>query len=409
MANRAVQAPGLAAALDEVLTAESGSWLDSSVQSAAGFCNRVLWPLLHGFPTRVRCHDHDWHAYVAANVLQARRVIELAALDATIWVHDYPLLLVARELRLLGHRGRIGLFLHTPFPTVELLDNVPWAGELIDAMAEFDLLGFQTQQFATSFVTAARLRRKRLPDIDVFPATIDAPAPRGAAGEVREVAGLRGALGEQKLLLAVDPLDYAKGIPERLAAYERLLDRYPEWQRRVSLLQIASPAWPEIGDNAELRERVEGMIGRINGRFGDTDWVPVHYLYRAFEPHVIAQLHRLADVAVVTPLRDGMNLVAKEFVAAQDATRPGVLVLSQYAGAAETLAGALITNPFHPEGMAADLDHALRMPPGERLQRHRVLASALAREGDARTWARSFLDRLAAPPLSAVATARSVS
>jgi trehalose 6-phosphate synthase len=193
----------------------------------------------------------------------------------------------------------------------------------------------------------------------------------------------------------VDRLDYSKGIPERLDAYERMLERFPEWRRRVAFLQISVPSRAEIPDYAELRQRVEQLVGRINGRFGDTDWVPVRYLYRSYDQSVLAQLYRLADVALVTPLRDGMNLVAKEFVAAQEPARPGVLVLSQYAGAAETLASALITNPFHPEGLAADIDHALRMPPTERLHRHRSLLAALDREGDAKTWANRFLDRLA--------------
>jgi trehalose 6-phosphate synthase len=213
--------------------------------------------------------------------------------------------------------------------------------------------------------------------------------------ELREVAGLREALGSRRLLLGVDRLDYSKGIPERLAAYERLLERHPEWCRRISFLQISVPTRAEIPDYAELRERVEGMVGRINGRFGDTDWVPVRYLYRSYDQHVLAQLFRLADVALVTPLRDGMNLVAKEFVAAQAPERPGVLVLSQYAGAADTLGGALITNPFHTEGLAADIEHALRMPLAERIQRHRILTTSLAAEGDARMWAQRFLDRLA--------------
>jgi trehalose-6-phosphate synthase len=229
----------------------------------------------------------------------------------------------------------------------------------------------------------------------VFPATIDPRPFRENVDDVPDVAGLRIALGERRLILGVDRLDYSKGIPERLEAYERLLDHCPEWRRRVSFLQISVPTRAEIPDYAELRERVEGLVGRINGRFGDTDWVPVRYLYRSYDHRVLAQLYRLADVALVTPLRDGMNLVAKEFVAAQDPDRPGVLVLSQYAGAADTLSSALLTNPFHPEGLAADIDLALRMPQSERVQRQRMLLTALEREGDAKAWAQSFLDRLA--------------
>lgn len=426
---------GLVSALEPALRDERGIWLgwsgherrhDSRVvidaseqlvrarfdmrasvheQFYLGFCNRVLWPLLHGFGERVRYGAGDWDAYVAANERYARHAFDLTQRSAAIWVHDYHLLLTARLLRALGHEGPIGLFLHVPFPAPPLFERIPWGRELIDSMCEFSLVGFQTQQFATNFLaaaSAARTRRTTMPGVGVFPATID-PAPfRTRAPEAADVAGLRGALGDRKLLLGVDRLDYSKGIPERLLGYERLLDRYPEWRRRISLLQISVPTRAEIPDYAALRERVEGMVGRINGRFGDTDWVPVRYLYRSYDQHVLAQLYRLADVAVVTPLQDGMNLVAKEFVAAQDPDRPGVLVLSQYAGAANTLASAILTNPFHADGVAADIDLALRMPAAERLQRHRLLLAALEKEGDARAWATRFLDRLAPRRLHSV-------
>jgi alpha,alpha-trehalose-phosphate synthase [UDP-forming]/trehalose-phosphatase len=362
----------------------------------AGFCNRVLWPLFHGFPSRVRANDGDWDAYVAANERFARHAFELAHRHAAIWIHDYHLLLVGRALRRLGHRGPIGLFLHIPFPSRETLATLPWAEELVSAMAELDLVGFQTKSDAEAFRSAALdwMPARLLPETGVFPASID-PVPFRAVGEeARDVAGLRKALGNRRLIIGVDRLDYSKGIPQRLVAYERLLDNYPEWRRQVSFLQISVPSRAEIPDYAELREQVEGMVGRINGRFGDTDWVPVRYLYRSYDHHVLAQLYRLADIALVTPLRDGMNLVAKEFVAAQCPDHPGVLVLSRFAGAAESLTSALLTNPLHPEGLAADLDKALRMPPGERLERHRGLLAALERDGDAKTWARRFLDQL---------------
>jgi trehalose-6-phosphate synthase len=356
----------------------------------------VLWPLFHSAPSRVQCNDGDWASYVAANERFARHALELAQRHAPIWVHDYHLLLVGRSLQQLGHRGPIGLFLHIPFPSLETLETLPWARELVDGMLHFDLLGFQTEADATSFRAAARALRgdKRVPEIGVFPATIDPERFRSPGEDARDVAGLRSALGERRLILGVDRLDYSKGIPQRLDAYERLLDHYPEWLRRVSFLQISVPSRAEIPDYAELREQVERMVGRINGRFGDTDWVPVRYLYRSYDHHVLAQLYRLADIGLVTPLRDGMNLVAKEFLAAQPPDHPGVLVLSRFAGAAESLASAVITNPLHPEGLAADLDLALRMPVEERIRRHRMLLATLEREGDAKMWARRFLQRL---------------
>jgi trehalose 6-phosphate synthase len=421
-------APAFVSALEPALRDERGVWLGWSGQERShvpkvqidmatepararfdlpqavreqfydGFCNRVLWPLMHGFPNRVRCTDGDFEAYVRANERYARHAIEISQRDATIWVHDFHLLLAARALRALGHEGRIGLFLHVPFPSREVWQSIPWGDELVDAMLDFDLVGFQTQQYATSFLACAhgaKSERKRTVEVGVFPATIDPHEFREPAEESREVMGLRDSLLGKRLVLGVDRLDYAKGIPERLDAYERMLERYPHWQRRVSFLQISVPTRAEIPDYAELRERVEGLVGRINGRFGDTDWVPVRYLYRSYDHSVLAQLYRLADVALVTPLRDGMNLVAKEFIAAQNPETPGVLVLSQYTGAAETLTAALLANPFHPEGLAADIEHALAMPIAERKHRHRMLLGALEREGDAKLWAQRFLARLA--------------
>lgn len=423
---------GLVSALEPALRDERGVWLgwsgqerahvpkvivDASEEPArarfdlpknvreqfyAGFCNRVLWPVLHGFPNRVRYSEGDFEAYVRANERYARHALELAQRDSTIWVHDYHLLLAARALRAQGHEGRIGLFLHTPFPSREVWQTLPWGDEIADAMLDFDLVGFQTQQYATSFLACAhgaRSERSRTVEVGVFPATIDPQVFRAQHEPSREVTGLRDALLGKRLILGVDRLDYSKGIPERLDAYERMLERYPHWQRRVSFLQVSVPTRAEIPDYAELRERVEGMVGRINGKFGDTDWVPVRYLYRSYEPAILAQLYRLADVALVTPLRDGMNLVAKEFITAQDPESPGVLVLSQYAGAADTLTAALLTNPFHPEGLAADIEHALAMPQAERRHRHRMLLGALEREGDAKMWAQRFLARLASRSL----------
>jgi len=244
-------------------------------------------------------------------------------------------------------------------------------------------------------------------NVGVFPATIcpepfrapaDDPGSDQAddpGGEAPEIAGLRQILGDRRLILSVDRLDYTKGIPERLAAYEQMLDQFPAWRRRVTFLQIAVPSRTDIWDYDELRRTVEGLVGRINGRFGDIDWVPVRYLSRAYERDLLARLYRLADVALVTPLRDGMNLVAKEFVLAQDPARPGVLVLSPYAGAADTLTSALFANPFDPAGFARAIDRALREPLAERIERSRKLVASLEREGDARSWARAFLDRLA--------------
>jgi alpha,alpha-trehalose-phosphate synthase [UDP-forming]/trehalose-phosphatase len=429
VAGRHRQVGGLVSALQPALENADGVWLGwSGIESEAppvltvddevrpvrasidlppnwrkhyynGFCNRALWPLLHGFPSRVQCRDEDWQAYRNVNDELAKHAADLVASDGVVWVHDYHLLLVARAMRLRGYSGPIGLFIHVPFPGPDVFDNLPWADDILAAMQEFDLIGFHTEQWADNFraclrVRGARVDRLRTPTIAVLPIGIDAAAFRPTGDELAsDVAGLRDALGHRRLVLGVDRLDYSKGIPERLRGFESLLERYPEWRSKVTFVQVSVPSREEVPEYGELRTQVEKLVGRINGRFGEADWVPVRYLYRSYDHHVLAQLYRLADVALVTPLRDGLNLVAKEFVAAQDQNAPGVLVLSRFAGAAAELKSAVLTNPFHAEGLAADLDAALRMPLDERQHRHAQLAAAVA-ETSAERWASEFLGQL---------------
>jgi alpha,alpha-trehalose-phosphate synthase [UDP-forming]/trehalose-phosphatase len=367
-----------------------------------GFCNRALWPLFHGLPGRVRYSDQDWLAYVAANAEFARHAFDLVVPDGTVWMHDYHLLLAGQALRARGFRGPVGLFLHIPFPQSDLFDTLPWADEILKAMLDFDLVGFHTEQWADNFRACVQARgHTSLPEIGVLPIGVDPLSFQLEAGEIdRDIAGLSASLGERKLLLGVDRLDYAKGIPERLLAFERLLELSPAWRGKVTFVQVSVPSRAEVPEYAELRQRVEKLVGRINGRFGEADWVPVRYLYRSYDHRVLAQLYRLADVALVTPLRDGLNLVAKEFVVAQDITDPGVLVLSRFAGAAAELRDAVITNPFHADGLAGDIDRALRMEPVERQRRHASLLAALVNKTPQR-WASAFIDRLVSTKLAA--------
>lgn len=368
-----------------------------------GFCNRALWPLLHCIPSRVRYADEAWRAYVEANEAYARLAMELVGNRATVWAHDYHLLLLARKLRKAGHVGKLGLFLHVPFPPRDVFETLPWARNILGALADFDLVGVQTWRAAVNlrdcFDGLGLKRPDRSLDVRVFPIGIepDGFAAAAATTDAADVAALRKSVGERKLLLGVDRLDYSKGIPERLEAFARLLELYPQWRGQVVFVQVSVPTRSDVPEYAELRQRVENLVGRINGNYGEADWVPVRYLYRSYAPVVLAQLYRAADVALVTPLRDGMNLVAKEFVAAQDADDPGVLMLSRFAGAAEEMTAALLTNPYHCDGMAVDLDQALRMEPAERQARHRELA-ALVWRGTVDVWARDFLDALAAAP-----------
>jgi trehalose 6-phosphate synthase len=372
----------------------------------SGFCNQSLWPLLHCFPGRVRYVDEEWVAYVAANEAYARLAAQIAAPTGTVWIHDFHLMLTGSALRHLGHQGPLGFFLHVPFPPRDVWETLPWSDEVIEAMLSFDLIGFHTARWAENFLSAASrhcvtsggrtlMRRGRKARVGVFPMGVEtaAFAPDDGSAIPADVEGLRAVLGDRKLLLGVDRLDYSKGIPERLEAFRRLLEVHPEWRSKVSFVQISVPSRADVPEYALLRRRVEELVGRINGEFGEADWLPVRYLYRSYEPASLAHLYRLADVAVVTPLRDGMNLVAKEFVAAQLPSNPGVLVLSKFAGAAEELQSAILTNPFHTDGMAADLDRALRLGPQERRRRHAEMSAAMSGTGAA-AWADAFLDQL---------------
>lgn len=373
-----------------------------------GFSNRTLWPLFHGFLSKVQVCDKTWATYSRVNEAFAAMVVDLAPPDATVWVHDYHLMLLGRALRARGHRGPIGHFLHIPFPSGDLLRLLPWAGEILESALEYDLLGFQTYRDLENFRHAAgslpstrvaddaveyRNRRSRLGrfPIGIVPEQYE-PVDADSSVEIRS---LLEAIAPSKLILGVDRLDYSKGIVERLKAFGRLLELRPDLCGRVSLVQVSVPSRADIPDYAEQRSLVESVVGRVNGEFGDGRWVPVRYLYRSYQRQQLAQLYRAADVGYVTPLRDGMNLVAKEYVAAQDAAKPGILVLSRFAGAAEELQDAILTNPYHEEGMARDLARALDMPLAERLERHQKLRAVVERS-TAVTWAEQFLETLEA-------------
>ena len=369
----------------------------------AGFCNRSLWPLLHGF-MRVHYADDEWHCYGDANRAYARMLGELGGSNADIWVQDFHLMLVGRDLRKGGHHGRIGFYLHVPFPPLDVLETLPWATEIVAGLLDYDKIGFQTQRWADNFITSARgllgsdAESRAKTRVRVIPVGIDpdrfADAAQSHSSPNESISlGLEQMLGGRKLILGVDRLDYSKGIPERLEAYARLLENFPEWRNQVSFVQVSVPTRSDVPEYGELRSRVELLVGRINGNYGEADWVPVRYLYRSYDQDTLARLYRQAAVGLVTPLRDGMNLVAKEFVAAQLPDDPGVLLLSRFAGAAEHLTLALLTNPYHPDGLAADLDAALRMPRDERIARHSALRSIVWRD-TAGAWAARFLDEL---------------
>jgi alpha,alpha-trehalose-phosphate synthase [UDP-forming]/trehalose-phosphatase len=371
-----------------------------------GLCNSALWPLFHSFPGRLRISHQDWSSYERANEAFASVAMKLVSADATIWAHDYHLLLVARYLHQAGHRGPIGLFLHIPFPGPDIFFLLPWAQEILSAMLELDLVGFHTAGSVENFLRCMAT----LPDTTVEGNTVVRGARRVRAGAFPlgiipgdfqesdaaasdEIAGLIASLGPTRMVLGVDRLDYTKGIPERIVAFGCLLERFPEWRRKACLVQVSVPSRADVPEYAEQRSRVENTVGRVNGEYGEADWVPIRYLYRSYGRTELSQLYRAADVGYVTPLRDGMNLVAKEYVAAQDPEKPGVLLLSRFAGAAAELRDAVLTNPWDSEGTAMDLDRALKMPADERRRRHASLFEVISAT-TAITWAEDFLRAL---------------
>ncbi len=374
-----------------------------------GYANRILWPLLHYRVDLAEFDEAAFETYAEVNRRFARMLAPLLRPDDLVWVHDYHLMLLASELRLAGWRGVAGFFLHVPFPPPEMFATLPQHAELGNGLAAFDLVGFQTERdaenfrnYLVEFVGAVShgdgflSHRRRSLRVAAFPVGIDhddfaALSDSGAARKA--AAGLREAFGDRTLVLGADRLDYTKGLPHRLRGFERLLRENPDLHRRVSLMQIASPSRSELPAYRAVASEVDRISGRINGAYGDLDWTPVQNLSRFYPREVIGGFCRFAKVGLVTSLHDGMNLVAKEYVAAQDPADPGVLVLSRFAGAAEQLAAALIVNPHDPDDVATAIGRAIEMPLAERRRRWESL-DACVRHEDAAWWQRSFIGAL---------------
>jgi trehalose 6-phosphate synthase len=351
-----------------------------------GFANGTLWPTLHYQIGHAHFSWDEFAGYRRVNTLFAQALAKLLRPDDLIWAHDYHLLCLAEALRELGARNRIGLFLHTPFPAPAVFMTNPAHAELIRAMCHFDLLGFQTNDDRTAFTDY--LQRYTGDGVGcavktgVYPIGVhvdevrrDAEAP----AHQRYAARLHESLLGRPLILSVDRLDYSKGLRQRFSAFERFLEQFPQHQGKVVFMQIAPPSRGDIETYREIRRELEAEAGRINGRFTEVDWMPLRYLNRGFARSALMPLYAEAQVGLVTPLRDGMNLVAKEYVAAQDPGNPGVLVLSQFAGAARELDAALIVNPYDDAGVAAALDRGLAMRREERCERHGAMLAVMRR------------------------------
>lgn len=372
-----------------------------------GFSNGVLWPLFHYLLDQVPLHVRDWDAYVEVNERFADIVAQHYQPGDLIWVHDYQLFLLPDLLRQRLPDARIGFFLHIPFPSEELFRTLPERDRLLQGLLGADLVGFHTPAYLRHFAASltqlgltVEIDRVQLTDrevrLGVFPMGIDAASFSVLAEDPAvqaEAKALRGD-GSVRLLVGVDRLDYTKGIPRRLLSYERMLQTHPDLRERVRLVQVAVPSRTGVEAYQEFRGLVDGLVGRINGDFGTPRWVPVHYIYRSLSERELVALYRAADVMLVTPLRDGMNLVAKEFIASRT-DGDGVLVLSEFAGASWELPEAVQVNPYDVDGMAESCYRALMMGTEERRTRLAPLR-ARVEAYDVHHWAAAFLEQLEA-------------
>jgi len=372
-----------------------------------GFSNRVLWPLFHYQVDRVPVDASGWEAYRQANQRFANAVADAYRPGDAIWVHDYQLMLVPEMVRRLVPDARIGFFLHVPFPSSEVFRILPWRREILDGLLAADLVGFHTFAYLRHFLTSllhvqgieAEVDRIRVGDrtvkAGVFPMGIDAGAFDGLARDPEvqaEVAAIREHAGDRRILLGVDRLDYTKGIPRRLSAIERLLADDPHLRDTVRYIQVAVPSRERVEAYESFRRQVEEAVGRINGACATLRSTPIHYMHRSVSRKQLVALYCAADVMLVTPLRDGMNLVAKEFVASR-ADGDGVLVLSEFAGAAAELGEAVVVNPYDVEAVADAIRASLDMDPAERRARMHNLRRRVMKH-DVHQWATRFIEQL---------------
>lgn len=360
-----------------------------------GFSNGILWPLLHYRVGLMEYRREDLESYLAVNQLYAETLAPLLRPEDTLWVHDYHLFTMGSALRELGVRNRMGFFLHIPFPPPALFAALPGGRDLVRKLAAYDVIGVQTDQDRDQLNDALAAvgveRRARTFPIGIDPAEFARQAVK-AAGK-SEARRMRESLGDRALILGVDRLDYSKGLPERFRGYDKLLRRFPEHRNKVTFLQVAPVSRGEVAEYRALRRALDELAGRINGEHGEFDWIPLRYMTRAIPRATLAGFHRLARVGLVTPLRDGMNLVAKEYVAAQDPEDPGALVLSEFAGSAPSLPGAIMVNPHDPDEIAEALHKALGLSRAERRARWQTMNEAVHRD-TASAWGKSFLRAL---------------
>lgn len=378
-----------------------------------GYANRTLWPLFHHRVDLTAYERSYGEGYERTNARFAEVLAPLIRPDDLIWIHDYHMIPLARNLRRLGVRNRIGFFLHTPWPARQLLATLPHHRRLVESMFDYDLIGFQTREWLDLFrdyVASEPGVNGRLLPLDaleafgktvqtgVFPIGIDVEGfvqARNSALGVRTYDRMMASTAFRKLIVGVDRLDYSKGLEQRLLGYEQFLESHPDKRAEVLLLQVTPISRDEVDAYQDIRGRLDALAGRINGQFAEMDWQPIRYLNRTYRRDQLAGIYRAARVGLVTPLRDGMNLVAKEYVAAQNPEDPGVLILSRFAGAAEQMGEALLVNPFSREELSEAIHRALTMPLEER-QRKWALLMQVVRDTDVGIWRDDFVAGLIA-------------
>jgi trehalose 6-phosphate synthase len=379
-----------------------------------GFANRVLWPILHYRLDLAEFTRRDLGGYFRVNEFFASNLEKLLRPDDVVWVHDYHLIPLAKALRDRGHKNKIGFFIHIPCPPPEILTALPNHEQLIPTLCHYDLIGFQTEVDAANFsrylanecgLSWAKGNSfhfgDRIVQIGSFPVGVETEGLARLARRAIETEFVRevlDSLSGRAMIIGVDRLDYSKGLPERMNAFERFLTNFPDWRGKVTYLQITPRSRTGIPEYADIARLVGETVGRINGTFGEASWTPVRYINKAHSRTALAGLYHAARTALVTPLRDGMNLVAKEFVAAQNADDPGVLILSRFAGAARECTAALLVNPYDHEGVAITINRALAMPLEERRKRHAAIFKVLL-ANDLTHWADRFLAALERPPV----------
>lgn len=372
-----------------------------------GFSNGTLWPNFHYFTEYAIYEQELWESYVSVNQKFAKEAIKIIAAGDTVWVHDYQLLLVPELIRRKLPKTSIGFFQHIPFPSYEIFRLLPWRKELVTGVLGADLIGFHTYDDMRHFLSAVsriaginsfhghlELKGRRI-TVDSFPMGIDYDkyANTAKSSETKnKITMFRASLGHQKLMLSIDRLDYSKGITQRLHAFELFLEKYPEYREKVSLLMIVVPSRDQVEKYKELKEVIDEMVGRINGFYGRINWTPIHYFYRSFPLESLSAFYCMADVALVTPMRDGMNLVCKEFIASK-LDKKGVLILSEMAGASRELSDALLINPNDVDAIVEAMYNALTMPVSEQVKRNTIMQRSLKRY-NVHHWVSLFMDRL---------------